>query len=959
MWKFTQRSWVGGRLDAELRGRQDLAKYFQGASELVNFSVRRQGLLSKRRGTSLIAKLPKSTKAITNARIIPLVYEKHKGYALVFISYNKVNGSTVYRVSNEGIDEKGIEVPYSTDELDEFDYFQSGDTVFIAHRNHPPAKIVHKDNKITYEKIDFTNAQYNPPVIVGCTKDGVDNTKEGAIEASVYYVATYVKNGIESAPSAAFLMTYKTPWVSGGIASIKIRKGNNATEPDYYNLYKKDSSIYYGLIGNSTSARQCTLTPTISGATPIETSKTCFYYNGTKYGDDTSQCIYSGADTLNEKERDQYDYTITADTFDTDTEAFGKLNYYRIDSIGGMQVPSGSRLVLNFDHGTNTIVTRLTIGLGAFQVTNTITHGKEDSNICESILYLKDIFWDSYACFVTLNILNDKGNIVKTVTIEPSGEYPELAVDKRNDYENTGFSVVLWENPIDQMPSREHVNEKIAALNTAYKQIDRTAIIDFKDALNRYLKTNNLTGMPFEVAKIEVGCYDHLYSQKNTFFFNSIFFEDSYSTENAVDDSYITPDQSQTPPTNEKHFDETDNYPAHVSINQQRLIFASTNEDPAKYWMSCVGDLYNFNMHDAVREDDAIAAELAATEFPRINHIITSRDLIVFAECGEWLISPITGNSLTYKTISAKLQSSLGCSENIKPILVKDEIVFLNRTGDTLLAIRYNYASDGYESTDLSVLSQWITKNNPIKNIAYRQSPDSTIECILEDGSIATLVYMKEHEVIAWGRYILPNGYKYRSIACTQALSNGSSEMLYLVEKDGEWELWRERDDIPIRDETSGVDPTQHLCLDRLRELGTDEEPLDGEYSFTTADGKTYAGFPFTAILETMPPEPQGSDGTIQMEIKNAKDSEVRVLQSGDFTMRSVTVPDAYKVAGGVNATLTDGKLYLVSKDVRKLLAGRNGGDGRLHLESTTPFPLNILSLSIDYEIQPLSGSEG
>ena len=164
---------------------------------------------------------------------------------------------------------------------------------------------------------------------------------------------------------------------------------------------------------------------------------------------------------------------------------------------------------------------------------------------------------------------------------------------------------------------------------------------------------------------------------------------------------------------------------------------------------------------------------------------------------------------------------------------------------------------------------------------------------------------------------------------------------------------------MPIRDETGGVDPTRHLCLDRLRELGTDEEPLEGEYTFTTADGKTYAGFPFTAILETMPPEPQGSDGTIQMEIKNAKDAEVRVLQSGDFTMRSVTVPDAYKVAGGVDATLKDGRLYLVSKDVRKLLAGRNGGDGRLHLESTTPFPLNILSLAINYEIQPLSGSEG
>lgn len=57
MWKFTQRSWVGGRLDAELMGRQDLQKYFQGASELKNFTIRRQGNLSKRRGTELTADL--------------------------------------------------------------------------------------------------------------------------------------------------------------------------------------------------------------------------------------------------------------------------------------------------------------------------------------------------------------------------------------------------------------------------------------------------------------------------------------------------------------------------------------------------------------------------------------------------------------------------------------------------------------------------------------------------------------------------------------------------------------------------------------------------------------------------------------------------------------------------------------------------------------------------------------
>ena len=57
LWKYLQRSFGGGVIDKELSGRQDLAKYFQGASKIKNLLVRRQGNLQKRRGTDRVAGL--------------------------------------------------------------------------------------------------------------------------------------------------------------------------------------------------------------------------------------------------------------------------------------------------------------------------------------------------------------------------------------------------------------------------------------------------------------------------------------------------------------------------------------------------------------------------------------------------------------------------------------------------------------------------------------------------------------------------------------------------------------------------------------------------------------------------------------------------------------------------------------------------------------------------------------
>ena len=57
LWKNTQHAFIAGQLDANVMGRQDMDRYFKGATLLKNFLVKRQGCITKRRGTDLTADL--------------------------------------------------------------------------------------------------------------------------------------------------------------------------------------------------------------------------------------------------------------------------------------------------------------------------------------------------------------------------------------------------------------------------------------------------------------------------------------------------------------------------------------------------------------------------------------------------------------------------------------------------------------------------------------------------------------------------------------------------------------------------------------------------------------------------------------------------------------------------------------------------------------------------------------
>jgi hypothetical protein len=224
------------------------------------------------------------------------------------------------------------------------------------------------------------------------------------------------------------------------------------------------------------------------------------------------------------------------------------------------------------------------------------------------------------------------------------------------------------------------------------------------------------------------------------------------STGTSFVDNNIIADANDTPQINKSLFNSTDNYPAAVSYYQQRLIFAQTNNNPQRVYMSQTGNYHNFNISTPLKDDDAVTFTIASSQVNEIRHMVPLSDLVVLTSGGEWLMVPGDGRVVTPTSISIEPQGYRGASE-APPLVIGNTILYVQSKGSIIRDLGFNLDSDAYTGNDLTVLSNHLFAGKSIKEWAYSQSPHSIVWVVLDDGSVASLTYMREHEVWGWARH--------------------------------------------------------------------------------------------------------------------------------------------------------------------------------------------------------------
>ena len=427
-----------------------------------------------------------------------------------------------------------------------------------------------------------------------------------------------------------------------------------------------------------------------------------------------------------------------------------------------------------------------------------------------------------------------------------------------------------------------------------------------------------------------------------------------------VDDN-IQPDTSNSPLRDKTVFDKgtqqnprTDDFPAAVAVYQQRLVWASTRKDPARVWMSATGDLYQHRSHVTIQPDDPIDFILPITRFAKINFIVELRKLLMFSEACEWMVSSNSSSEgVSYDTIQATPHSYIGCEPRLPPIVANTNILFAERTGRAVRSYGYQLEEDGYGGTDVSVFSASVFAGGGrrIVDWTYQQSPQPTVWCVLEDGTLASCVYMPEQQICAWATHRLGGGGQATAIACSWALDDDTSEVFVAVARGGATTLERFR-----RAAGTRVSVQDSACLDSARVLSSGAAVPQGMVAVQLPDGRKIAGYSFrSSFTSVYPAVSDDRVGAAQFDVRTVQDVALRLRMGVGGTVRAAQAPEELAVPlvrTDVPAADANGMMSFPQVDERVTVAGVNDGDGRVVVEQDNAGPFEILLMETDIDVE-------
>lgn len=322
-----------------------------------------------------------------------------------------------------------------------------------------------------------------------------------------------------------------------------------------------------------------------------------------------------------------------------------------------------------------------------------------------------------------------------------------------------------------------------------------------------------------------------------------------------LDDKNIAPDTEDTPPNAKNPFDGPENWPGIVFLHQQRLGFAASSAKPLTFWLSQAGNFESMAASIPPDEDDSIEATLAAPQANRIIWAVSDRGGLAFGtEGGEWLLAPSKGSALSPSDLSFQPQSGYGSQEGLPASRSAGSILFAQRGGRILRDFAYSFQDDRYNAQDLSILARHITKNAPIRSMAWQQEPRAILWCCLGDGILAGLTWLREHEVMAWHRHLTDGKFL---------------QVCSIPGADGDWLAHF----AILRQTADGM----KISLERLR----------GEDDPDQTDGIGRAQYVSRAMPIT--PELSGNDGASLGLARKISSAKFAVLDSQPFSCRVVS----------------------------------------------------------------------
>ena len=218
-------------------------------------------------------------------------------------------------------------------------------------------------------------------------------------------------------------------------------------------------------------------------------------------------------------------------------------------------------------------------------------------------------------------------------------------------------------------------------------------------------------------------------------------------------------------------------YPAFSAMFQGRLWLGGMPGLPTTLLASAVDDFQNFRVGS--NDDSAMHLSIMGSDQSRICWICATRQLLVGTSDSEWGIFSSTGNVITPTSVSIRRQSSVG-SEGMPARAVENTVIFVQRGGRRMREIAYRLESDGFSTTDISLLAEHLFSSG-VKEWCVQRGANFNIWVLMNDGTLAVLTINMEQQVTAWQRVEL-GSRRVLAMAALQSSSGKDDEMWFALQ---------------------------------------------------------------------------------------------------------------------------------------------------------------------------------
>lgn len=421
-------------------------------------------------------------------------------------------------------------------------------------------------------------------------------------------------------------------------------------------------------------------------------------------------------------------------------------------------------------------------------------------------------------------------------------------------------------------------------------------------------------------------------------------------------------DYNTTPPTKRNPFDGANKYPSACGIHEQRMSMGATLDDFELVEASRSGCYNNFTMSNPIQENDAISVRAAGKQVNTIYHFISLNDLLMTTSNGVWKLMPGETGYLSGKDPKIKQQNTWPC-DNIEPLIIGNMALFFSN--GHIRTLGYSLAADGYDGEDICIFATHLFDGRKVVDWGYCSSKYQ-VWIVFEDGQAAVLTYIKEHQLVAFTRYVTDGWIE----SICAAHEDGVESLYAVVVRDVNGQGKRGIERFILEQKIVSKD-SDYLYMDCASELISETDVsvisgidylegrkvgvmVDGGYQGlkTVADGTIKldvpgkhikVGLPYTAMLQTLSVDyPLETSSTSLGTKKKVTGVKMLVENSGMFKVAEVDDNKLEYSETSLNYQ-EYGKAYNLISGYKHLdLQGGYNSHGEIVILSEDPVPLTI-----------------